>query len=341
MANPSQQQIRSTRQPHRPKELLQDAMDLASQDMQAVDRIINRSLTSEIDLINTVASYIVHSGGKRLRPLILLLCANAHGYRGNHHILLAAAIEFIHTATLLHDDVVDASATRRGQPTANEVWGNEASVLVGDFLYSRSFELIVEIGDRDVMQVLARTTNAIAEGEMLQLMYAHSPQTTEQQYMDTIQRKTAKLIESAARLGGMIAGQDEPINTALASYGMHLGTAFQLVDDVLDYDASSHDIGKDIGDDLAEGTPTLPLIHVLDNGNPSEKCAVSQVIETGDRNRISEILRIVRGTGALDYTMQKAHGQAELAIRSLAPLPHTPYRRALEDLARFSVLRDY
>ena len=191
------------------------------------------------------------------------------------------------------------------------------------------------------MQVLAKTTNAIAEGEILQLMYAHSPQTTEQQYMDTIQRKTAKLIESAARLGGMIAGQDERINMALASYGMHLGTAFQLVDDVLDYDASSHDIGKDIGDDLAEGKPTLPLIHVLDNGSPSEKSTVSQVIKTGDRDRITEILRIVRRTGALDYTMQKAHDQAELAIRSLSPLPPTPFTRALEDLARFSVLRDH
>ena len=254
-----------------PKILLDSAIALVKDDLEAVNATIQQRLTSDIVLINTLGTYIVKSGGKRLRPLILLLCARCCGYQGSDHVLLAAVIEFIHTATLLHDDVVDASSTRRGQPTANDVWGNEASVLVGDFLYSRSFEMMVETENMEVMRILAGTTNAIAEGEVLQLLNAHSPETSESQYMETIHRKTAKLFESASWLGGIIAGENEQTCKKLADYGMYLGTAFQLIDDILDYNADAEDIGKDIGDDLAEGKPTLPLIYALEMGSSPAK----------------------------------------------------------------------
>ncbi len=322
-----------------PASLLSDAQELVENEMTQVNQTISARLTSDIALINTLAAYIIKSGGKRLRPLILLLCARSCGYQGSHHILLAAVIEFIHTATLLHDDVVDSSATRRGQATANEVWGNEASVLVGDFLYSRSFEMMVETRNMEVMNILAGTTNAIAEGEVLQLLNAHSPNTTEQQYLETVHRKTAKLFESAARLGGVIAEADTNTVQAISQYGMYLGTAFQLVDDILDYDASPEDIGKDVGDDLAEGKPTLPLIYVLKHGNTEQKKAVHQAIEQGDRDRIDEILEIVRSTGALDYTMKKASEQSELAIAELSCLEDNPFTTSLIQLARFSVIR--
>ena len=324
-----------------PKLLLDSAVGLVDGDLDAVNRTIQQRLTSDIVLINTLGAYIVKSGGKRLRPLILLLCARCCGYQGSHHILLAAVIEFIHTATLLHDDVVDASATRRGQPTANEVWGNEASVLVGDFLYSRSFEMMVETGDMEVMNILAGTTNAIAEGEILQLLNAHSPETTESQYTDTIHRKTARLFESAARLGAVVSDQPGEVADAMASYGMFLGTAFQLVDDILDYEADSEDIGKDVGDDLAEGKPTLPLIYALAHGNDQQKLTVRNAIEQGDRSLIGEILEIVRDTGALAYTMDQARQQAQLAKQALAKIEDSPYRAALLDLAEFSVIRGH
>jgi len=323
-----------------PEQLLESAVNLASADMEQVNITIQNRLDSDIALIRTLGAYIIQSGGKRLRPLILLLSARACGYRGPDHITLAAVIEFIHTATLLHDDVVDASATRRGQPTANDVWGNEASVLVGDFLYSRAFEMMVETDRMEVMRILASTTNAIAEGEVLQLLNAHVPDTTEQAYFDTIHRKTAKLFESAAWLGGVVGGQDADTCKALADYGIYLGTAFQLVDDVMDYFANSEEMGKDVGDDLAEGKPTLPLIYSIQHGDASEAAAVRTAIEQGDRDQIQQILSIVNRTGALDYTMQQAHKQSVMAIQSLAILPESKYKTALENLAQFSVLRN-
>lgn len=323
------------------KLLLESAILLVDSDLDAVNNTIQQRLQSDIALINTLGAYILKNGGKRLRPLILLLCARCCGYSGKDHILLAAVIEFIHTATLLHDDVVDASATRRGQPTVNNVWGNEASVLVGDFLYSRSFEMMVETQNMAVMRVLANTTNAIAEGEVLQLLNAHSADISEQQYMDTIHRKTAKLFESAAWLGGIIADQSTEICNAMASYGMYLGTAFQLVDDILDYNADSADLGKDIGDDLAEGKVTLPLIYALQHGDTRQKAVITQAIENGSREKISEVLEIVQSTGALDYAQTKAKDQVKLAVSALSPLNDNKYRNALTQLAEFSAIRGY
>ena len=324
--------------------LLSDALSLVETDMLSVNQVIQDRLSSDVALINTLSAYIIQSGGKRLRPLILLLCARCCGYQDDqtkHHVLLAAVIEFIHTATLLHDDVVDASATRRGQPTANEVWGNEASVLVGDFLYSRSFEMMVETNNMAVMNILSATTNAIAEGEVLQLLNAHSPETSEEQYLDTIHRKTAKLFESAARLGGVIAKADSSVCDALSNYGMYLGTAFQLIDDILDYGSNSEDIGKDVGDDLAEGKPTLPLIYALIHGNPQQQQSVKSAIEQGDRDKIDEILIIVRETGALEYTLQKAKTQSDLAIQAISVLEESKFKTALIQLAQFSVIRGH
>ena len=322
-----------------PDGLLDSALSLASADMARVDQTIQSRLDSDIALIKTLGAYIIKSGGKRMRPLILLLSAGSCEYEGEDHIILAAVIEFIHTATLLHDDVVDASALRRGQPTANDVWGNEASVLVGDFLYSRAFEMMVETDRMEVMRILASTTNAIAEGEVLQLLNAHSPDTSEQVYFDTIHRKTAKLFEAAAWLGGVVGAQSQRICGALADYGVHLGTAFQLVDDVMDYISDSDHMGKDAGDDLAEGKPTLPLIYAMRNGSEIQRDAVRTAIEQGDRERIQEILKIVQQTGALDYTMEQAKRQAEMAEQALDCLPPSPHLAALKNLAKFSILR--
>ena len=323
------------------KRLLQSATSLVRRELDSVNRAIRRRLDSDIALIRTLGAHIINSGGKRLRPLILLLSARACGYRGDQHITLAAVIEFIHTATLLHDDVVDASAMRRGQATANQVWGNEASVLVGDFLYSRSFEMMVEINNTEVMGILAATTNAIAEGEVMQLLNARSPDTTEQAYYDTIHRKTAKLFESAARLGAVISDRKPGPDAALATYGLCLGTAFQLIDDILDYSADSKDIGKNAGDDLAEGKPTLPLIHALKHGSDGQRRAVRRAIENGERESIGEILAIVESTGALAYTAEQARRQSAAAIEALADLDESPYKDALINLAEFSVQRGY
>ncbi|MBX2869386.1 MAG: octaprenyl diphosphate synthase [Acidiferrobacterales bacterium] len=324
-----------------PDQLLDLAVSLAHQDMEQVNETIQKRLDSDIVLIKTLGAYVVKSGGKRMRPLILLLCARACGYQGNQHITLAAVVEFIHTATLLHDDVVDSSSMRRGQPSANDVWGNEASVLVGDFLYSRAFEMMVETDLMAVMQIMSSTTNAIAEGEVLQLLNAHSPDTTEQAYLDTIHRKTAKLFESAAWLGGVVSGQDDTICKALSEYGVFLGTAFQLVDDVMDYLSTSEEMGKDVGDDLAEGKPTLPLIKAMENGSPEQVEVVRKAIETGDRDQIEPILQIVKDTGAIDYTMKCAKQESEKAIGSLNSLPDSDYKQALINLALFSVARNH
>ncbi len=324
-----------------PNLLLESAANLVAPEMQQVNKIIQDRLDSDIALIRTLGAYIIKSGGKRLRPMILLLCARACNYHGKDHTILAAVIEFIHTATLLHDDVVDDSALRRGQPTANEVWGNEASVLVGDFLYSRSFEMMVETNNMAVMGILASTTNSIAEGEVMQLLNAHSPDTTEQAYLLTIHRKTAKLFESAAWLAGVISEQNETTCKALANYGTHLGSAFQMVDDILDYDASSKEIGKNVGDDLAEGKPTLPLIQAMKVGNQSQTNLIRQAIENGERKRMPEVLEIVHSTGAIKYTSEKAQQQADAAIESIQILPDSPSRQALIYLAEFSILRQH
>jgi octaprenyl-diphosphate synthase len=320
---------------------IEEVYELVSLDKQAVDNVIRQRLQSDVVLVNQLGHYIISSGGKRLRPIILLLSARAFGYKGYHHIPLAAVVEFIHTATLLHDDVVDASEMRRGRDTANAIWGNEASVLVGDFLYSRAFQMMVEVGSMKVMEILSNATNIIAEGEVLQLMNCHEPNTTEERYLEVIRFKTAKLFEAAAQLGGVLSGRSKLEIDSLGRYGMHLGTAFQLVDDVLDYSTSSEEIGKNIGDDLAEGKPTLPLIHVMRSGSPKQVAIVREAIEKGGRDRIDEVIAAVKETGAIDYTMEAARKEAAKAIDFLDVLVESPYKRALTTIAEFSVNRNY
>jgi octaprenyl-diphosphate synthase len=314
---------------------------LVHDDLQDVNREIEARLQSDVALINQLAAYIVHSGGKRLRPIIVLLGANALGHNGKAHIKLAAVIEFIHTATLLHDDVVDASAMRRGQSTANTIWGNEASVLVGDFLYSRAFEMMVEVDNMRVMEILAHTTNTIARGEVLQLLNCHDPDTTEERYRDVIESKTAKLFEAAARLAAVISNQESGIEVAMGRYGQHLGTAFQLVDDALDYGRDNPALGKNIGDDLAEGKPTMPLIHAMRNGNSAQRELLRGVIERGDHTQIEAVVDTIESTGSIAYTAAQAEAEAALAQKALDSLPDSSYKQALLDLAVFSVHRDH
>ncbi|MER2604027.1 MAG: octaprenyl diphosphate synthase [Candidatus Competibacter phosphatis] len=308
-------------------------------DMRAVNALIRRQLHSDVVLINQLASYIIDSGGKRLRPATVLLAARACGYTSDRHIGAAAIIEFIHTSTLLHDDVVDESSLRRGRETANAIWGNQASVLVGDFLYSRSFQMMVDIGNMRVMEILADTTNTIAEGEVMQLLNCHDPDTSEERYMAVIHCKTAKLFEAAAQLGAVLANRPKDEEQALARYGLHLGTAFQLIDDVLDYSASSAELGKNIGDDLAEGKPTLPLIHAMRHGTPEQARIIREAIEHGGLEYIEIVTRTIESTGALDYTSRLAEREAEQAIASLAPLADSSAKDALVGLARFAVNR--
>jgi octaprenyl-diphosphate synthase len=310
-------------------------------DWAAVNVEISRQLHSDVALVNSVSQYIINSGGKRLRPLLVLLAARACGYGGDQHIRAAAIIEFIHTATLLHDDVVDASDLRRGQNTANSVFGNEASVLVGDFLYSRSFQLMVEIGQMRIMDVLADATNTIAEGEVLQLMNCRNPDTTEDQYLEVIYRKTAKLFEAGVLIGSILANQTRAIDDAFIEYGRQLGTAFQLVDDALDYDADNQQLGKNIGDDLAEGKPTLPLINALGRCTPKQQLTIRTAIEHGGRDDIEAIIEAVQSSGALAYTMQTAHTAAKRAIDALARVPDSVYKDSLIRLADFAVERRY
>ncbi|HEX19892.1 MAG TPA: octaprenyl diphosphate synthase [Acidiferrobacteraceae bacterium] len=314
---------------------------LVAEDMAATDTEILARLQSEVVLINEIGRYIVNSGGKRMRPMIVLLSSRAFAYDGSRHIQLATIIEFIHTATLLHDDVVDASDIRRGEHTANAVWGNETAVLVGDFLYSRAFEMMVEVGSMRVMEILSRTTNIIAEGEVMQLLNCHNPETSEQQYINVIRNKTAKLFSAAAHLGAVIGDQDETIQTAMANYGMHLGTAFQLVDDVLDFSSSRKELGKNIGDDLAEGKPTLPLIYAMRQGTDVERQLIRQAIEDGGLKQIDAVLAAIESTGAMTYTAEKAGEEAELARQALAPVPESPFKQALSDLALYSVHRNH
>ena len=313
---------------------------LARDDLQAVNREIEARLQSDVVLINQMGSYIVHSGGKRLRPVLVLLGSRALGYEGSAHIQLAAIIEFIHTATLLHDDVVDASEMRRGHTTANSIWGNEASVLVGDFLYSRAFEMMVEVGSMRVMEILAHTTNTIAKGEVMQLLNCHDPETTEERYIEVIQNKTAKLFQAGSQLSAIISNQSNEIEKAMAAYGMHLGTAFQLIDDALDYGRDNHELGKNIGDDLAEGKPTLPLIYTLRQGNNRQRELIRAAIEEGGLAQMDEVMDAIESTGSITYTARRAEDEASRASAALAAIPDSPYKQALLDLAHFSAHRN-
>ena len=310
-------------------------------DLKAVDEVIRSRLASEVALIRLVAEYIVGGGGKRLRPALVILSAGAFGYRGKHHHDLAAVIEFIHTATLLHDDVVDESKLRRGQATANALFGNAASVLVGDFVYSRAFQMMVAADNMRVLQVLADATNVIAEGEVMQLMNCHNPDLSESGYLEVIRCKTAKLFEAATRLGAILGGAARPQEDAVAEYGSHLGTAFQLVDDVLDYSGDQAVIGKNVGDDLAEGKPTLPLIYAIEHGTPAQAQRVRRAIEHGGRDDLAELIEAIRETGALDYAREQARAESRRACNMLERLPNSTYRDYLLQLADFAVTRTY
>ena len=314
---------------------------LLAADMAAVDQVIRARLHSDVALVSQVGEYIVNSGGKRLRPALVVLSARAFGYGGKHHHDLAAVVEFIHTATLLHDDVVDESAMRRGKATASALFGNSASVLVGDFLYSRAFQMMVEVGDMRVMQTLADATNIIAEGEVLQLLNCHDASVDAENYLRVIYCKTAKLFEAAMRLGAILSGVDQASEQAAAQYGIHLGTAFQLVDDVLDYSGDAQEIGKNLGDDLAEGKPTLPLIYAMQHGSPVQAALVRKAIEEGDIALFDEVLKVVQHTGALEYTRQQAQREADTAIAVLGILPDTQYKKSLIELAEFAAKRSY
>ncbi len=309
--------------------------------MQAVDEVIRTRLHSDVALIRQVAEYIVQSGGKRLRPALVLFTAGAMGYKGTHHHELAAVVEFIHTASLLHDDVVDESDLRRGNRTANAIYGNAAAVFVGDFMYSRAFQMMVGVDSMHVMRVLADATNVIAEGEVLQLLNCHNADVVIDDYLRVIRYKTAKLFEAAARLGGIVAGADPETETRLAAFGMHLGTAFQLIDDVLDYSADEADTGKHLGDDLAEGKPTLPLIHVMQHGTPEQAALVRGAIEHGGRDDFAAVLAAIQDSGALAETLRYAQAEAKRAIEAISVLPPSNFKDALLQLSDFAVRRKH
>ena len=316
-----------------------DIAALAAGDMRAVDQLISTSLESDVALVSQVSQYIVMSGGKRLRPLIVLLAARALGYEGEQHVRAATIIEFIHTATLLHDDVVDSSSRRRGQDSANTVFGNQASVLVGDFLYSRAFQMMVDIGEMRVMQILADATNTIAAGEVMQLMNVHDPDTTEDDYRQVIYRKTARLFEAGSQIAAVLSGQNAEIESSMLDYGRHLGTAFQLVDDALDYAASAEELGKNIGDDLAEGKATLPLIYAMQNGSEEDRKVIRNAILEGGLDQLDRISAIIESTGALKYTADKAREAADLSIVALGGIPDSEYKQALVNIAELSIQR--
>lgn len=324
-----------------PRLTFDDVIHLCRPDMQAVDQVVHERLSSEVALVNQLSNYIVNSGGKRLRPLIAVLSAKAFNYQGDMHYLLAAIIEFIHTATLLHDDVVDESGLRRGNETANVLFGNAASVLVGDFLYSRAFEMMVDINDMRVMEVLARTTNIIAEGEVMQLMNIHDAETTEEQYLEVIHCKTAKLFEAATKLGAILCNRNEEQVDAMALYGRYLGAAFQLIDDVMDYSSDSEQMGKNVGDDLAEGKPTLPLIYAIQQGTDEQVALIKSAIEKGGYSKIKEVQAIIQQTAALEYTEKMARQQAQQAIAALGCVPDSESKKILENIARLSVHRNH
>ncbi len=309
------------------------ALALIADDMLAMDAVIERRLQSEVPLVSQISRYIVAAGGKRLRPALLLLMCGALGYRGDQRFNLAAVVEFIHTATLLHDDVVDESTLRRGRATANEAFGNPASVLVGDFLYSRAFQMMVDAGDMRVMQTLAEATNVIAEGEVLQLMNMHDASLSEAAYLRVIRSKTAKLFEASARLAALLAKSPPSIEQCCADYGQALGTAFQVIDDVLDYDGDAPEMGKNLGDDLREGKVTLPLIIAMQRGSEAERATIRRAIETGGTEQMAQIMAIVQQTGALQATRDAAAVEATRAMDALSGLPQNPYSAAMMDLA--------
>ncbi|MEQ1721463.1 MAG: octaprenyl diphosphate synthase [Nitrosomonas sp.] len=312
-----------------------------ARDMDIVDGVIREKLHSHVALIRQVSEYIINSGGKRLRPALVILSAGAFGYSGKFHYSLAAIIEFIHTATLLHDDVVDESQLRRNQETANALFGNAASVLVGDFLYSRAFQMMVEIDNMRVMQVLADATNTIAEGEVLQLLNCRDPNVTEESYLQVIRYKTAKLFEAASYLGAILGNVSAKEEEAMAVYGMHLGTAFQLIDDILDYSGNNSDIGKNLGDDLAEGKPTLPLIYAMKTGTQHQADIIRKAIEDGGQDGFQPILDIIQQTDALNYAKNCAESETKAAIAAIQFLPESENKKCLLDLANFAITRNY
>lgn len=315
--------------------------ELIADDLRAVDQVIRQSLHSDVALVRQVAEYTITAGGKRLRPALVLLAAGIFNYRGKQHYDLAAVVEFIHTATLLHDDVVDASDLRRGQASANSLFGNAAAVLVGDFVYSRAFQLMVSVNNMRVLEVLANATNTIAEGEVLQLMSCHSVDLDGNSYLKVIRYKTAKLFEAAGRLGAIIGGAEREQEDALGDYGMHLGTAFQLIDDVLDYSGDAETTGKNLGDDLSEGKSTLPLIYAMQRGSAEQTTLIRDVVSRGGRDQFAGVLKAIVETGALEFTRQQARLEASAAKRALDLLPPSRYRDSLLQLADFSVTRNY
>jgi octaprenyl-diphosphate synthase len=307
------------------------------EDLRAVDAAIRARLKSAVPLVDQIAEHIIAGGGKRLRPLLVVLSARACAVQGAAHIEAAAFIEFIHTATLLHDDVVDGSSMRRGRHTANQVFGNQASVLVGDFVYSRAFQMMAALSSQPVMEIMAQATNLIAEGEVLQLMNAHDPDTTEARYLEVIYRKTAKLFEAGAEVAAVLANAPAAIRKALASYGRHLGTAYQLVDDVLDYRSNPHERGKNLGEDLAEGKPTLPLIHALRNGSEAQRGAIREAIRQGGLTQLQAVVAAIEATGGLEYAASRAREESDAALAALAVLPDSSYKNSLAALVRFAV----
>jgi len=320
---------------------IENAVKLVQNDFNAVNELIIEQLQSDVFLINQISKHIIHSGGKRLRPLLVLLAAKACAYEENQHIAASAIIEFIHTATLLHDDVVDESELRRGEPTANNLFGNAASVLVGDFLYSRSFQMMVTLDSLPILERLAHATNRIAEGEVLQLLNVQNAETTEEEYFAVIDRKTATLFSAGTEIAAILANTNEQIRHAISAYGTHLGFAFQLVDDLLDYQADANELGKALGDDLAEGKPTLPLIRALQQCSQEDKVVLEQAIENGGKDNLESALSIIQKTDALDYTAKKAQESAEKAKESLNDLENSKYKNALIDLADFSIRRTF
>ena len=318
---------------------LTDIRSLIADEMASVDALIERRLSSDVPLVRQIAKHIIGGGGKRLRPALVILAAGCFGYRGTAHHELAVVIEFIHTATLLHDDIVDESDMRRGSQTANARFGNAPSVLVGDFLYSRAFQMMVSAGNMRVMSVLADATNAIAEGEVLQLINARNAAISEAEYLAVVRRKTAKLFEAAAQIGAIIAGADDEDERYLAKYGLHVGTAFQLIDDVLDYFGDSQETGKSLGDDLSEGKPTLPLIRVIQNGTVEQATVVRNAILQGGRAQFETVMQAIRETDALQYTREKAQSEVSTACLGIERLKESPYRESLLELAQFAITR--
>jgi len=321
---------------------LKNIQALAQTDMTAVNDLIYAQLHSDVALINQLGVYIVNAGGKRMRPMLTVLAARALNCQNSEHIEIAAIIEFIHTATLLHDDVVDESNMRRGRETANALFGNSASVLVGDFLYTRSFQMMTKLSNMNIMNILSNATNIVAEGEVLQLMNCNDPDTTEESYMEVIYCKTAKLFEAATRLAAVVSNQPKEIEVAMQSYGKHLGTAFQLVDDIMDYTADAKEMGKNVGDDLAEGKPTLPLIYVINNGTPEQKQLIRDAIEhCNGMEHLEDILEAMEQTGSLAYTQKMAELEADKAINALAILPDSEHKQALVALAHIAANRNH